>query len=170
MVHRVVATEDIEPGVKITDQNVTLVQVQDILEVDNLVYRIDLTDPIWESVDLTMEYGNQRNQGGLVPNYPRDNRWAKDKVSSSKIYKGEMLIADKLTLPEDIATDDERIYNIPFDSLTTGGYNIDIGRKVDICVLYNDNAKGIKEYQDLDKNKVIDIVLAKKVRVGRSRG
>ena len=71
-------------------------------------------------------------------------------------------MAKDLSLAEDFAIDNERIYSIPFDSLTTGGYNVNVGDKVDICVLYNDNDKTIKDYQTLEKNKVIDIVLAKK--------
>lgn len=162
MVNRVVATCDILPGEMITEDKVTLRQVQDVVETDNLVYRLKKNDSIWESVDKTTEYTNQLLAGKIKSTYPADDMWAIGKTARAKIYKGEMIVAEDLSLAEDIAVENERIYNIPFNSLTTGGYNVNVGDKVDICVLYGDNEKVIKDYQNLEENKVIDIVLAKK--------
>lgn len=158
MVNRVIATEDIMPGDMITVDNVTVKQVQNIVGTQNLVYRLYKNEACWESVDDTNAYMN----GEIKLSYPTDDRWADGKIATSKIYKGEMIVADDLRLSETIAAGKERIYSIPFDSLATGGYNVNVGDKVDICLLYNANDKSIKDYQELEENKVIDIVLAKK--------
>ena len=41
-------------------------------------------------------------EGKVGRAYPRDNKWAIGKIASSKIYKGEMLIADVLKNGEEI--------------------------------------------------------------------
>lgn len=163
LVHRVIATQDIAPGEPITEKNVTVKQVPKILNVDNLVYRLKQADLTWESVDKTNEYITKIKNGETARvERPNDDLWAVGKIAATKIHKGEMIVADDLKLPDEIATDDKREYSIPFDSLSTGGYNVKVGNKVDICVLYGSNTKTIQEYQKLEDNKVIDIVLAKK--------
>ena len=161
-VNRVIATEDITPGTMITEDKVKLVQIQDVVKTDGLVYRLNQMDQERETVDKTNEYKNMLLSGKINPSASSDDRWAIGKTAVNKIHKGELIVVDDLRLPEDMTSSNERIYNISFDSSTTGGYNVRVGDKVDICVLYNDNEKTIKEYQDLEKNKVIDIVLAKK--------
>lgn len=161
-VNRVIATEDITPGTIITENNVKLVQIQDVIKTEGLVYRLNQMDQERETVDKTNEYRNMLLAGKITPSASSDDRWAIGKTAINKIRKGELVAIDDLRLPEDMTSDDERIYSISFDSSTTGGYNVKVGDKVDICVLYNDNLKAIKEYQDLEQNKVIDIVLAKK--------
>ena len=161
-VNRVIATEDIAPGTIITENNVKLVQIQDVVKTDGLVYRLNQMDQERETVDKTNEYRNMLLNGKINPSASSDDRWAIGKTAVNKIRKGELVVTDDLRLPEDMTSSNERIYSISFDSSTTGGYNVRVGDKVDICLLYNDNAKAIKEYQDLEQNKVIDIVLAKK--------
>ncbi len=161
-VNRVVATEDINPGTLITENNVKLVQIQDVVKTDGLVYRLNQMDQERETVDKTNEYKKMLIDGKISPSASSDDKWAIGKTAVNKIRKGELVVTDDLRLPEEMTSSNERIYNISFDSSTTGGYNVRVGDKVDICLLYNDNAKAIKEYQDLEQNKVIDIVLAKK--------
>lgn len=161
-VNRVVATEDITPGTVITDKNVKLVQIQDVVKADGLVYRLNQRDQERETVDDTNEYKNMLLNGKISPSASSDDRWAIGKTAVSAIRKGELLIVDDLRLPEDMTSSNERIYNIAFDSSSTGGYKVRVGDKIDICLLYNGNEKTVKEYQDLEKNKAIDIVLAKK--------
>ncbi len=153
MVYRVVATQDIEPGKPITSNNVQLVQMQNVLDAEGLIYRMGKND---DNVSSVEEY-----QNGIRRNN-NDDLWAVGKVAKDKIYKGEVLLAQKLVLSENMVGDETRLYAIPFDSSTTGGYNVSLGEKVDICVLYTDNAKTIAEYQNLPDNKAIDIVLAGK--------
>ncbi len=153
MVYRVVATQDIEPGKSITSDNVQLVQIQNVLDVDGAVYRMNKDDDNVSSVEA-YQNGTKREKN--------DELWAVGKVAKDKIYKGEILLAEKLVLNENVVGDETRLYAIPFDSSTTGGYNISLGEKVDICVLYTENAKTIAEYQNLPDNKAIDIVLAGK--------
>lgn len=162
-VYRVIAKEDILPGEQITRENVDIKIVHNLVKVNNLVYRLNETDEVWDTVVATNEYNNmikakQEANEKVQRYYPTDDRWAIGKIATSKIYKGEMLVSDDLKLPEEISLYNERIYSIPFDSLTTGGYNVKVGKEVDICLLYGE----ADEYQNLEKNKVIDIVLAKK--------
>ena len=96
LVYRVVATEDIFPGEMITGENVKVVQIQDIVEADNLVYRLNQKDAYLESVDKTTEYHNQLAAGNAKPFYPTDDRWANGKTAIAKIHKGELLVADDL--------------------------------------------------------------------------
>lgn len=161
-VNRVVATEDITPGTIITEKNVKLVQIQDVVKADGLAYRLNQRDQQRETVDATNEYQNMLLAGKISQSASSDDRWVIGKTAVNEIRKGELLIVDDLKLPEEMTMGNERIYSISFDSSTTGGYNVKVGDKVDICLLYNDNEKTIKEYQNLDKNKVIDIVLSKK--------
>jgi len=154
MVFRIVAKEDIEPGKEITADNVERIQMQNVLNVDGMIYRLREDDRHTESVE---EY--QKN----IALTKEDGLWAIGKVAKDKIYKGEILLANNLVLKENVVADETRLYAIPFDSSTTGGYNIGLGEKVDICLLYDDNDKTISEYQNLPANKVIDIVLAEKI-------
>lgn len=153
MVYRVVAKEDIEPGKEITSNNVERVQVQNVLKADGMIYRLSQNDIHTEFVEDAKEN---------IKLTKEDGRWAIGKIAKDKIYKGEVLLVDNLVLKENVVADETRLYAIPFDSTTTGGYNIDVGEKVDICLLYDDNDKTISEYQNLPDNKVIDIVLAEK--------
>lgn len=161
-VNRVVATEDITPGTVITEKNVKLVQIQDVVKADGLAYRLNQMDQQRETVDATNEYQNMLLDGKISPSASSDDKWVVGKTAVNKIRKGELIVVDDLRLPEDMTMGNERIYSISFDSSSTGGYNVRVGDKIDICLLYNDNEKAIKEYQNLEKNKTIDIVLAKK--------
>lgn len=157
MVYRIVAKRDIEPGDKITSDNVERVQMQNVLNAQNMVYRLSQADRYVESVEDSLSKDTSISQISK-----EDNLWAIGKIAKEKIYKGEVLLADKLVLSEDMVGDETRLYAIPFESSTTGGYNISLGEKVDICVLYTDNDKTIAEYQKLPDNKAIDIVLSGK--------
>ena len=152
MVFRVIAKEDIEPGQEITASNVERVQMQNVLNADGMIYRLSQRDAHTELVE---EYQK-------VQLTKEDDRYAIGKIAKDKIYKGEVLLTSNLVLKENVVADETRLYAIPFDSSTTGGYNISLGERVDICLLYDDNEKTISEYQNLPDNKVIDIVLAEK--------
>lgn len=153
MVYRVVATRDIEPGEKITLENVEKRQLQNVLRVDGTIYRLNQNDDNVESVE-DYKKGSKRKK--------EDDLWAIGKVAKEKIYQGEALISRNLVLSENMVGEETRLYAVPFTSETTGGYNIKLGEKVDICVLYEDDEKTIAEYQNLPNNKAIDIVLAGK--------
>ena len=157
-VYRVIAREDILPGEQITKDNVGLVKVQNVVKTNNLVYRMYKDSDNRETAADTEQYLANVQAGKEKKTLPKDDRWAVGKIATSKIYKGEMIVADELKLPEEISLYNERIYSIPFDSSTTGGYNVKVGAEVDICLLYGET----DEYQKPEKNKVIDIVLAKK--------
>lgn len=153
MVYRVIAKEDIEPGKEITANNVERVQVQNVLNADGMIYRLS-------EGDRHTEFVTDAQKGAQISK--EDGRWAIGKIAKDKIYKGEVLLTDNLVLKQNVVADETRLYAIPFGSSTTGGYNISLGEKVDICILYDDDEGTISEYQKLDTNKVIDIVLAEK--------
>lgn len=155
MVYRVVAKRDIEPGETITSNNVERVQIQDVINAEGMIYRLNKSDVVRESV----EESKTLTKGSSAPT---DDLWAVGKVANNKIYKGEALLSKELSLKTNVVPVETRLYSIPFDSETTGGYNISLGEDVDICVLYNSDAREISEYQKLPDNKVIDIVLAEK--------
>lgn len=157
MVYRVVAKTDIKPGDVITSENVERVQMQNVLRAKDMIYRLSQADVHVESVE---DASNSDTSISTIQK--EDDLWAIGKVANEKIYKGEVLLNSKLVRRENKVGDENRLYAIPFESSTTGGYNIDIGEKVDICLLYNDNEKVISGYQKLPDNKVIDIVLAEK--------
>lgn len=147
-VYRVEAKRDIQPGETISASNVVRVQIPNVLNLEKMIFKMNETDSNQEYV----ESGKEGNA----------DLWAVGKVATEKIYKGEILSDKKLSLKKDVVSKDTRLYSIPFDSETTGGYNIAVGESVDICVLYNDDSRTIAEYQNLEDNKVIDIVLAEK--------
>lgn len=152
LVYRVIATRDIQPGEVIDLNNVDRQQIQNVLKADGMIFKLNKEDSNQEYVKVT---DANREKG-------KSDLWAIGKVASEKIYKGEVLLSKKLSLKSDVVSDDTRLYSIPFDSETTGGYNIAIGEEVDICLLYNDDARTIAEYQKLEDNKAIDIVLSQK--------
>lgn len=157
MVYRVVAKEDIEPGEEITYDNVERQQMQNVLDASGMIYRLSEADRHVESVEKS------QSKDATIANISKeDGLWAVGKIANEKIYKGEVLLNQKLILKDKKVGEETRLYAIPFESSTTGGYNIDLGEKVDICVLYSDNEKTIAEYQTLPANKAIDIVLAGK--------
>jgi len=173
--NRVIATEDIEQGKVINAGNVTLVQVEGAFSEDNMVYRLkkdDLTRNLAEETPdnetvqaIKLKEAKEEkltDEEKILITPAEDERWVIGKVAKEKIYKGEPIIEDKIVLAEDMVTDETRLYAIPFESSNTGGYNIALNEKVDICVLYSNNYKTIAEYQNLPQNKVIDIVLAGK--------
>ena len=61
-----------------------------------------------------------------------------------------------------VTESDTRLYSVPLDSGSTGGYNVNVQEEVDICVLYSTDKDTIRQYQTLPANKTIDVVLAKK--------
>lgn len=157
MVYRVIAKTDIKPGDRITSENVERVQIQNVLRADGMIYRLSQADVHVESV---ADAANSDSSISMIQS--EDDLWAIGKVANEKIYKGEVLLNSKLVKEENRVGDETRLYAIPFESSNTGGYNIDVGERVDICLLYDDNEKTIAEYQRLPDNKVIDIVLAGK--------
>lgn len=182
--NRLVATQDIDQGKVITSDMLKAVEIGEIEGQENAIYRKNKNDNNKRnSVDDTevlkdaLAYVANAIAGGKTEveaekeakakfnidvSIPKDDLWAVGKIAKEKIYKGEILISDKVVHSEDIIAEETRLYAIPFDSSNTGGYNITLGNKVDICVLYTDNYKTISEYQNLANNKVIDIVLAEK--------
>lgn len=169
--NRVVAIEDIEKGELVTADKVETLEIAGLLNEGNMIYReMKEDDETKDSVAdtntvkdaLNKEEKNRTDEEKSLINAPLDELWAVGKVAKEKIYKGEILINDKLVMPDDMVADETRLYAIPFESSNTGGYNIDLNEQVDICVLYGDSDKTISEYQTLPENKVIDIVLAGK--------
>lgn len=150
-VYRVVATKDINPGEMITADNVNRNKMPDVVKADGLIYRLGKDDIRLEDAGPDAK-----------PKEADDDLWAIGKIAVDKIYQGEVLLAKNLTEKVESQGEKTRLYAVPFDSETTGGYNIGLGRKVDICVLYDDNDKTISKYQTLSDNKAIDIVLSEK--------
>ena len=160
-VYRVVAKEDIEAGEVITTKNVDRVVSLASITDGKMIYRLNQGDIKRELVEED-EKLQESIASGNSASAPSDNLWAIGKVANTKIYKGQALTADSLSLRTNVVPAETRLYSIPFDSETTGGYNISNDEKVDICILYNDDEREISEYQKLPSNKVIDIVLAEK--------
>jgi len=154
-VYRVIAKRDIEPGEEITADNVERVQIQNVLNANGMIYRLSQEDQHVESVD------DAQSKDASVA-FKEDGLWAIGKIAKDRIYKGEVLLADNLIMSENYVSEETRLYAIPFGSSTTGAYNITLGEKVDICILYNGDDRSISTYQNLPNNKVIDIVLAGK--------
>lgn len=179
LVFRIRATSDINPGDVITEKNVERVKIPDSLVMENLLYR--LRDD-HDNSELVKEH-NEKDGYGSIYNSKGNNKelakndilakenvktWAvgtseiigegKVKVAKQKIYKGQILTDDMLEFRENVAPPNTRIYSIPLDSSSTGGYNVKIGDTVDVCVLYDGD--GAKKYQALNNNKVIDVVLS----------
>ncbi len=186
--YRVVANQEIDQGKEITSDMVTTIQMAKIDMQENAVYRKYRDDKVLESVEKTETlsnawkeyeelYADKVDAGEMLESdavklvnekynvniiAEPDELWVVGKRAKEKIYKGEIILADKVVYSEDMPAEETRLYAIPFDSSTTGGYNISLGEKVDICVLYSDSEKTISEYQTLPANKAIDIVLAGK--------
>jgi len=150
IVWRVAAKTEIAPGTTITSDMVEKIKVQNVLpKVKTFAYRISETELASEMFD-----------GKAVP--CNDDRYVLGKTATEKIYEGEWINVDRLKDPTQIADSSTRLYSIPFDSSTTGGYNVNVEEEVDICVLYDEDPDNIRQYQNLPNNKTIDIVLAKK--------
>ena len=126
VVYRVVATKDIEPGEEITSENVERVQIQNVIHADGMIYKLNQVDSHGQFVEE--EKNNDTNTD--------ESLWAIGKVAKDKIYKGEILLAKNIVLKQDVVSNDTRLYAIPFESATTGGYNITLGEVVDICVFF----------------------------------
>lgn len=160
-VYRVVAKRDIEAGEVITVDNVDRIKSLSSITDGKMIYRLNQNDIKREMVDADDEV-----QAAIANNQtvsaPSDDLWAIGKIANTKIYRGQALTKDSISLKTNVVPAETRLYSIPFDSETTGGYNISNAEKVDICVLYNDDEREIAEYQKLPSNKVIDIVLAEK--------
>lgn len=151
LVNMVIAKRDIAPGTKLTENDIEVKQIQPIFkDVKNVAYRLEKNTPASREVN---------SESTAIPN---DNLWALGKVATERIYEGEMVIVTRLKEEKDYFSSNERLYSVPFESATTGGYNVDVGEAVDLCVLYEDDTDVIRPYQNLPANKAIDIVLAKK--------
>ncbi|MBQ7669011.1 MAG: hypothetical protein IJS47_06765 [Clostridia bacterium] len=158
-VTRIQATEDIVAGDLITTRNVTSVTTQDVLRVKGLLYKM---------------YANEAKdeEGKTIKQPVNDGLYALGKVATQNIYAGEWLTSDKVVPAEEIYDINERLYAVPFDANTTGGYNVSKGEYVDIAVLYNASINlqdarlnnTIREiYGRLQPNQITDIVLAKRL-------
>ena len=133
MVYRIVATSDIQPGETISLNNVERVQMQNVMKANGMIFKLKKGDSNQEFVKITDTNKEKGNP----------NLWAIGKVASEKIYKGEILLNAKLALKSNVVADDTRLYSIPFNSETTGGYNVSVGENVDICLLYKEDARSI---------------------------
>lgn len=90
-VYRVVATRDIEPGEVITFNNVERVIIQNVLEIEGMVYRLNKEDKYVETVR------NSRSEHDFIPAISeKDGRWAIGRKAKEKIYKGEILLIQRL--------------------------------------------------------------------------
>jgi len=159
MVIRIEAKTDIEPGTIITENEVRKVQVQDVLKIDDLLYKLQRNEPVDEE-------GNQLSEDQLK-NWEDDGRWAIGKRANQKIYEGEFVSASKLLTEDEYYDFNERLYAVPFSSDTTGGYNISRGEYVDIVVRYKADMKSSNPtinaiYDSLEPNQLTDIVFAKR--------
>lgn len=150
IVWRVAAKSEIAPGTTITADMVEKIKVQNVLpKVKTFAYRL-----------YAEEMASELFNGASV--LCTDDRYVVGKTATEKIYSGEWINVDRLKSPTEIADASTRLYSIPFDSTTTGGYNVNVEEEVDICVLYDEDSDNIRKYQTLPNNKTIDIVLAKK--------
>lgn len=134
---RVVVTADIKAGEKLvfgTGGNVELQNMPPVIKAENLATSLD-------------EIGAG--------------------IALEPMYKGEIVVKSRVGTESQIYKNGERLYSIKLDSSSTGGYNISEGEYVDICVLYKEGKVMINpivnDYQNLPKNKLIDVVLAKKL-------
>lgn len=90
-VYRVVATKDIEVGETITFDNVQRIVVQDVLEIEGTVYRLNKED---ESREYVKDFISEDD---FIPTIRKeDERWAIGKIAKEKIYKGEILLIQRL--------------------------------------------------------------------------
>lgn len=131
----VVAITDIKPGTQITENNYNrYVQLQEKVSLG------EMKDEVTKLEDIV------------------------GKVAIDTIYTNQTVLARNVKPTSEVYAKGERLYTIPFDSATTGGYNIKNNELVDICISYNDfSFEKPNTYQpNLDPNKKIDIVLAKK--------
>lgn len=131
----VVAITDIKPGTEITKENYNkYVQVQEKVSLG------EMKDEISKLEDVV------------------------GKVAIDTIYANQTLLARNIKPTTEVYAKGERLYTIPFGSSTTGAYNIKNNELVDICISYNDfSFDKPNQYQpNLDPNKKIDIVLAKR--------
>ena len=164
-VWRVVARTEITPGTTITEEHVKRILVQDVVDVEGLVYRLG------KNVD-TDEFGNKIQDKDELAKALNDERWCIGKVATQRIYENEFLMSSKLISQDEYYGYNERLYAVPFDVETTGGFNVSQGEEVDIVVRYKAdiNTNDVKLnntirqiYASLKPNQLTDVVLSKRV-------
>jgi len=160
---RAVALTDILPGTEITEKNWST--YIDFKEKKSLG---DYKDEIYvrKEEDFTPEELKSTFKDGKY-----DEKVEKRRALSSimgvvvdPIYANSTVLTRTIKPTTEVYAKGERLYTLPFDSSTTGGYNIKNNELIDICIKYNDFSleKPNKYQPDLDPNKKIDVVLAKR--------
>ena len=156
---RAIALTDIQPGTEITADNWSK-----YIAFKKKASLGDYKDEIF--VKEKEDYSEEE----LKKQKYDENREKKVALSSimgvvvDPIYANSTVLARSIKPTTDVYAKGERLYTIPFDSSTTGGYNIKNNELIDICIKYNDFTYDKPNiYQpNLDPNKKIDVVLAKK--------
>lgn len=170
---RVVATDTIMPGVEITGENVKCIQEKDVVDAEGLIYRMTKNaGHNEEGKKIIDDKGNYLIDKEDAMELVNDNRYAIGKIATQKISKGEWITTDKLATPEEFYKAGQRLYAIPFDADTTGGFNVSKGEYVDIVVRYKTDVKledpklnpTIRAiYSSLQPNQITDIVFSKRL-------
>lgn len=152
---RAVAITNIQPGTEITTDNWSkYIAFKDKISLG------DYDDEIFvrEASDIPKgeKYDGKKEEANAVA--------ALCGVVVDPIYLNSTILKRAIKPTTEIYAKGERLYTIPFDSSTTGGYNIKNNELVDICIKYNEfTFEKPNTYQpNLDNNRKIDVVLAKK--------
>lgn len=160
---RAVALTDILPGTEITADNYSK-----YIAFKEKVSLGDYKDEIFVKIeeDFTAEELKSAFAGGKYDEKVEQRRALSSimGVVVDPIYANSTVLSRSIKPTTDVYANGERLYTISFDSSTTGGYNIKNNELVDICIRYNDfSLEKPNQYQpDLDFNKKIDVVLAKR--------
>lgn len=165
IVYRVVAKAEITPGTVITEGHVRRVKVHNDVKAEGLIYKMT-------SNEKTNEKGVEIKDATALQEALNDDLWCIGKVATQRIYENEFLMNSKLVHQDEYYGYNERLYAVPFDVETTGGFNVSQGEEVDIVVRYkadinlNDtklNSTIRQIYSSLKPNQLTDIVLSKRV-------
>lgn len=152
---RAVAKINIQPGTELTVENWS-----QYIEFRDKISLGDFEDEIFvrEAADLPKgeKYNKEAEETSAVKSLLG--------VVVDPIYAKSTILKRTIKPTTDVYAKGERLYTIPFDSSTTGGYNIKNNELVDICIKYNDfSFEKPNTYQpNLDNNRKIDVVLAKR--------
>ena len=99
--YRVIATENIDVGELITEENVEEIVIYDSVDVRGSIYRLMEFDNHVESFDETLRL-HERNGNDDIIVESKDDLWALGKVAKEKIYKGEILLNQRLEIKSDV--------------------------------------------------------------------
>jgi len=172
-VYRVVAKTTIKPGEPISEDNVKRVLIQDVVKVEDLAYKLAPYETDKDgNIFYINETGNKVTSANELNEVKNDGRYVFGKIATQTIYENELVSSSRLATKDEYYDYNERLYAVPFDAETTGGYNVAKGEYVDIAVRYktdinlNDaklNSTVRKIYDSLKPNQITDVVLAKRL-------